>query len=451
MALNIAAAIERIKSDVSSWLTPEAIQNVCQAVGHTWRQRILDPVTTIHLFLLQILNGDAACAHVPRLGEVDCTGEAYGQARSRLPLSVIRRLLALVTDSLPVSCSDEGRWHGHRTFLIDGSNTSMPDTPALQQRYGQPGAQAPGCGFPVMHLMAMFQAATGFLMSIASAPYRTHDMSQVEQTHPDLKEGDVLVGDRGLCSFVHLALLSVRGVFGLFRTHQQQIVNFRQGRRSASRKTRKRGEKGLPTSKWLKRLGKRDQLVEYIKPKECPKWMTAEEYATISEKVVVRELRYSIAIPGRRTKEITLSTTLVDPQTYPAAELAKLYGRRWEIETNFDHLKTTLKMDVLHCKTVEGVEKELTMYALVYNLIRLVMLTASKRQKVPVERISFVEAARWLSQAMRGEAPLKLRVNPHRPDRAEPRVKKRRAKPYDLMNKPREELRKRLKNKAKAA
>ena len=451
MALNIAAAIERIKSDVCSWLTPGAIQDVCRAVGHKWRQRILDPVTTIHLFLLQILNGNAACAHVPRLGEVDCTGEAYGQARSRMPLSVIRRLLARVTDSLPVTCSDEGRWHGHRTFLIDGSNTSMPDTPALQRKYGQPGAQAAGCGFPVMHLMAMFQAATGFLMSIASAPYRTHDMSQVEQTHPDLEEGDVLVGDRGLCSFVHLALLSVRGVFGLFRTHQQQIVNFRQGRRSTSRKTRKRGEKGLPTSKWLKRLGKRDQLVEYIKPKECPKWMTAKEYATISEKVVVRELRYSIAIPGRRTKEITLSTTLVDPQTYPAAELAKLYGRRWEIETNFDHLKTTLKMDILHCKTVEGVEKELTMYALVYNLIRLVMLQASKRQEVPVERISFVDAARWLSQAMRKETPLKLRVNPHRPDRVEPRAKKRRAKPYDLMNKPRAELNKRLKNKAKTA
>jgi len=451
MALSIAAAIARIKSEVGAWLAPEAIYKLCQAVDYNWRKRVLDPVTTIHLFLLQILNGNSACAHVPRLGDVPCTGEAYGQARSRIPLAVFRGLLKLITDCLPVSSCDEGRWHGHRTFLIDGSSVSMPDTPALQRKYGQPGAQAPGCGFPVMHLMAMFQAATGFLMSIVSAPYRTHDMSQVGGAHAELQEGDILVGDRGLCSFVHLALLSIRGVFGLFRTHQQQIVNFRSGRRSASRQTRKRGEKGLPSSKWLKRLGKRDQLVEYSRPRERPKWLTAEEYAALPEKVVVRELRYSITVPGRRTREITLSTTLVDPKKYPVAELAKLYARRWEIETNLKHMKTTLRMDVLHCKTVDGVEKELTMYALVYNLIRLVMLQASQQQQVPIERISFVDAARWLAQAMCGEPPLKLRVNPARPNRVEPRAVKRRAKPHDLLKTPRAELQKRLKNKAKCA
>jgi hypothetical protein len=451
MAFSIAAAIERIKAGVGQWLTSEAIHDLCKAAGHEWRERLLDPVTTIHLFVLQILHGNTACTHVPRLANLKCTGEAYGQARSRLPLAVLRGLLTLITDRLPISTSDQGRWHGHRTFLLDGSTASMPDTPALQKKYGQPGAQAPGCGFPVMHLMAVFQATTGFLIKIASAPWRTHDMSQVERMHPDLQAGDVLVGDRGLCSFVHLVLLSVRSVFGVFRTHQQQIVNFRPGRRSASRKTRKRGEKKLPTSKWLKRLGRKDQLVEYVKPKTRPKWMSAEDYAKIAERLVVRELRYAIAIPGYRTKQITLTTTLLDPEQYPAADLAELYGQRWQVETNFKHVKTTLKMDVLHCKTVEGVEKELTMYALVYNLIRLVMLEASRRQSVTVQRISFVDAARWLAQAMDEEIPLKVRVNPHRPHRVEPRVTKRRAKPYDLLNRPRQELRKRLFSKKKAA
>lgn len=454
MAISIADAIARIKAGVGNWITPDSIRQLCGDLGYQWRDRVLDPVTTIHLFVLQILHGNAACAHVPRLGHVDCTGEAYGQARGRIPLAVYRGLLARITERLPVASAGEGRWRGHRTFLLDGSSTSMPDTPALQAKFGQPAAQAPGCGFPLMHLMALFQAATGFLVSIAPGPYRTHDMSQATQTHTALEANDILVGDRGLSSFVHLAMLGIRGVFGLFRTHQQQIVSFRPGRRYATRQTRKRGEKGLPTSKWLKRLGKHDQLVEYVKPRERPKWMTAEDYAALPETIQVRELRYSITIPGCRTRQVTLSTTLLDAEKYPAAELAALYGRRWEIETNFDHLKTTLKMDVLHCKTVEGVEKELTMYALVYNLIRLVMLEASRRQEVPVERISFADATRWLAQAMQctpRTLPLKLRVNPNRPYRVEPRARKRRPKEYDLLNKPRSKLRKLLKNKGKAA
>jgi Transposase DDE domain len=451
MALSIAAAIARIKSGIGEWLTPDSIRQLCRDLGYQWRERILDPVTTVHLFVLQILHGNAACAHVPRLGDVDCTGEAYGQARSRIPLAVFQRLLLHIVERLPTSSAGEGRWRGHRTFLLDGSNTSMSDTPALQKKFGQPGAQAPGCGFPLMHLMALFQASTGFLVSIVSAPYRTHDMTQATQVHSSLEANDILVGDRGLSSFVHLALLGVRGVFGLFRTHHQQIVSFRKGRRCASRKTRKQGEKGLPTSKWVKRLGKHDQLVDYVKPRERPKWMTAEDYAALPDSIRVREVRYSIAIPGRRTQQVTLTTTLLDAAQYPAAELAKLYGRRWEIETNLNHLKTTLRMDVLHCKTVDGVEKELTMYALVYNLIRLVMLEASQRQEVPVERISFADAARWLCQALCGEPPLKLRVNPHRPNRVEPRARKRRPKEYDLLNKPRKEMQKLLKNKGKTA
>ena len=91
------------------------------------------------------------------------------------------------------------------------------------------------------------------------------------------------------------------------------------------------------------------------------------------------------------------------------------------------------------------------MYALIYNLIRLVMLEAARRQAVPVERISFVDAARWLCQALAGSPILKLRVNPDRPGRGEPRAKKRRPKAYDLLNTPRRTLQEHLKKKAKSA
>jgi Transposase DDE domain len=452
MARSILAAVQQIKSDVARFLSPRLIRQVCQAVGHVWRQRILDPVTTVHLFVLQILHGNTACPHVPRLGAVACTGEAYCQARQRLPLRVLRYLLRALSHFLGGSTMlDDGRWHGHRTFLVDGSSASMPDTPALQKAFGQPGAQKPGCGFPVMHLLALFHATTGFLLNVLTAPLRTHDMSRVGDVHPDLQAGDVLVGDRGFCSFAHLALLAARGIFGVFRVHQKQIVSFRPHRRAASKRSRKRKQRGLPSSRWLKRLGRHDQLVQYLKPKKGPTWLTHEAFAALPKMLTVRELRFRIAERGRRTRVITLATTLLDSERYPKADLAELYAQRWQIETNFRHLKQTLRMDVLHCKTVEGVHKELTMYALVYNLVRLVMLEAAQRQRVPVERISFVDAVRWLADAAHGTTELHLRLVPDRPGRFEPRAVKRRPKEYPRLNKPRHVLRKQLLRKRDAA
>lgn len=456
MVRSILAAIEQIKSEVAHWLTADSILEVCHAVHHVWRDRVLDPVATVHLFILQVLHGNTACAHVPRLGALDCSAGAYCQARGRLPRSVLEGVLKNVATSLPVrgEQAQEGRWHGHRTFLLDGSSVSMPDTPDLQKEFGQPGAQKKGCGFPVMHLLAMFDAATGFLIRMVSSPLRTHDMSQIPHVHPDLSKGDVLVGDRGFSSFVHLALLKTRGILGLFRVHQKQIVSFRPHRLSSSqakrrckakgRRGRIQGPKGRPTSRWVRRLGKHDQLVEYVKPKKAPDWLEEAEHAKLPDVLLVREVRYTIPERGRRTRCITLATTLIDAQKYSAADLAELYGQRWQIELNFRHLKQTLRMDVLRCKSVEGVRKELLVYALVYNLVRLVMLKAAQEQGVPVERISFVDAVRWLASALDQVPVLRLRTNPYRPGRWEPRAVKRRPKEYDRLNKPRKVLRKLL-------
>jgi hypothetical protein len=293
-------------------------------------------------------------------------------------------------------------------------------------------------------VLALFHAATGLLIRVVAAPLRTHDMSQIGRLHPELAAGDVLIGDRAFCSFAHLALLAARQVFGVFRVHQKQIVDFRPHRKAASARSRQRGEKGLPASRWLMRLGRHDQLVVYDKPQNRPSWLTVEAFAQLPLTLVVRELRYTIHRRGYRTREVTLATTLFDPELYPATEVAELYGQRWQVETNLRHLKQTLRMDVLRCQTVEGVQKELAVYALVYNLVRLVMLKAADQQRVPVERISFVDAVRWLAAAVAGDAPLKLRVNPDRPDRVEPRVVKRRPKGYSRMIRPRAVLRKRL-------
>ncbi len=179
--------------------------------------------------------------------------------------------------------------------------------------------------------------------------------------------------------------------------------------------------------------------------------MSEADYAALPESVVVRELRFRVTEPGRRTREITLVTTLTDAQRYSARSLAKLYERRWRVEVDLRHLKQTLGLEVLRCQTVPGVIKELLVFAAVYNLVCAVQRAAARRQGVEPERISFVDALRWLREARPGDALPRLKVNPRRPGRAEPRVRKRRPKQYALMKRPRAELRQALCKKRPAA
>jgi hypothetical protein len=449
MAYTIPKIVAHFKTDVAKVLSGDVILKVCARLGHVWRSRIFDPVTTVHVFLLQILHGNTACTHLPHLAGLFFTATAYCEARKRLPLSVFAVLLQRVCGSLYPELETSSRWRGHRTWAVDGSSFSMSDTPELQAHFGQPSAQAKGCGFPVAHLLALFHAGTGLLLSVLASPMRTHDMKHAACMHPEMQEGDILVADRGLCSFAHMALLFMRKMHAVFRCHQKQIVNFRVGRKHVQRG--QKGQKGRPHSRYLRRLGRLDQLVEYTKPKSKPTWMDDESYAALPDTLTVREVRYRTRQRGHRTRVITLVTTLLDANAYPAADLAELYLSRWQIEVNFRHLKTTMGMEVLHTKSVENVLKELCMFAIAYNLVRLVMLEASRSQKVPLERISFVDALRWLRDTPAWKLLTRLVVNPLRPDRLEPRVLKRRMKEYNLMNKPRHKLRKDLSHKKLAA
>jgi hypothetical protein len=293
--------------------------------------------------------------------------------------------------------------------------------------------------------MALFHAGTGMVLEVLAAPLRTHDMSQVVALHPALQPGDVLVAGRGFCSYAHIALLVQGGVHIVFRVHQKLIVDFTPGRPHVSpMQANREGQQGKPRSRWCARLGACDQLVEWLKPLDGPDGMDEAQFAQLPDGLTVRELRYQVQRQGFRVQTITLVTTLVHAKLYDVEALSELYFTRWGIETNLAHLKTTMGLDVLKCKTVDGVLKELIVFALTYNLVRLVMGHAARRQHVAIERISFIDAARWLAAARDDASLPNLVVNPHRPYRYKPRVRKRRPKQYLLMKNARQELRKSL-------
>jgi hypothetical protein len=268
----------------------------------------------------------------------------------------------------------------------------------------------------VAHILGLFHAGTGVLLKLVVAPLLTHDLAHVQAVHPSLQPGDVLVADRGLCSYAHLALLAQAGLHAVLRVGARQIVDFTPGRPFVKPSVRRTpAVKGIPRSRWLAALGVHDQLVAWLKPQTCPSWLTRETLAALPEALILREVRYGIGRPGFRTRQVTLVTTLLDAETYRVADLADLYRRRWQVESSLAHLKTTMQMDVLHCKTVPGVLKELTVFAIVYNLVRMIMCRAATLQCIGVERISFVDALRWLG-APGTRVPLgALIVHPVRP------------------------------------
>jgi Transposase DDE domain len=443
MPPRILPILRRLRQDQSAHLAPEAIEDACRKRGYTWRRRRLGPVTTIYLFLLQILHGNTSCQHVVHFGEWTFTDSAYCQARKRLPLSVYYYLLEQTAAAVRRATAAECRWFGHRVWVVDGSSFSMPDTPALQAAFGQPTNQRPGCGFPVAKWLALFDVGTGMLLRSSTAPLRSHEMSSCAAISDDLEPGDIVMGDRGLSSYAHLAILVARGLHGLLRVHQKQIVDFMPGRpRAESREFDSAA--GLPHSRWVRAQGDADQIVVWYKPKSKPTWMSAEAYAALPAEITVRELRYRVESPGFRVGEVTVVTTVLDAEVYPAEEVARLYFRRWLVEVNFKHIKITMKMDVLNCETVEGVLKELAMFALVYNLVRSVTTESARAQGVAAERISVVDTIRWLIGTEGGGDVTVLVVNPVRPGRVEPRVVKRRPKQYYRMTEPRAVLRKKL-------
>jgi len=455
---SVSGTLQRIKEDLEPFLPDESILSACREAGHRWRERELGPVRTVHLFILQVLNFNTAMTHLRHLAKAAVAAPAYCKARMRLPLEVFQALLAQSSRAMLDACPPpDSLWCGLRAYLVDGSSTIAPDTPDSQKTFGQPEGCKQGCGFPVPKLLGLFDAFSGLMLQALGFALYTHEQSKVWMLHPLLKAGDLLVGDRGFCSFVHLVMLYSRRVQGLFRIHQRQIVDFRPRRRHrrnyCKRDRRAKGkakDKPMPRSRYVRRLGKHDQVVEWFKGNR-PQWMDEQQFAALPDSLLVRELRFVLPSKGQRTLCVTIATTLLDPRLYPKQKIAELYGVRWRAETHFAELKTTLKMRKVKSQTSQGVLKELTVYALVYNLVHRVMVKAAEAQGVEPHRISFVDAVRWLLDAAPGEPLAQLLVVPHRPDRHEPRVVKDRQDTYTKMTRPRSELRTALKNQEKIA
>jgi hypothetical protein len=441
---SITRLLPRIKDDLDALIDSTLVEDFCRQLGHRFRRRRLDPTTTLRLWLRQALAGNTACTHLRHLADLPASVSAYAQARQRLPAGLLQRLLGQTAAGAdPAVLGDAARWHGHRTLLLDGTGCSMPDTPALADRYGYPANQPAGCAFPVAHLLALFEAEGGLLLELIDAPGATHDMALTQAAHAHLRPGDVLVGDRGLCAYTHLALLAGRGCHGLFRAHPSQRVDFTPGRPCAAQRP-KADRAGRPTSRFVRRLGHRDQLVEYSKPKDKPAWLDQSLWEQLPPTLLVRELRYRVSRRGFRSAEVTLVTTLTDARRYHKTDLAGLYRQRWEVETHLRELKQTLGLDVLKTKSPAMVRKEMLILAVVYNLVRALMGRAAVAQAAPLRRVSFSDALRHLA-ATGGLVPrIVLLLNPDRRDRLEPRVVKRRPNPCAYMTRPRDQLRRKL-------
>ena len=459
---SIASAVDRIKHDPNQFIPESIITDACERCGHHWRERALGPVVTVRLMILQVLWGNLSCRGLVRVAGLRASAMAYCKARGRLPLDVLGWVMLAIHREAVKRCDEHAALPSSRRHcrplrnfrgkvaLIDGSGVSMPDTPALQRAFGQPGRARPGCGFPVMHTLWLFDAATGLLLDLVASRWNTHDLADAAKLHPAMKRGDLLVGDRAFCSYAHIALLLQANLEALVRAHQRLIIDFTPGR--LPRHQRPKGQRrGVTHSTQLEKLGKRDQLVRWDKPPASsrPSWMSAQAYDQLPGSIRVRELQYDITRPGFRTQRVTLVTTLHDADAasgFPADDLAEMYNIRWRIETDLKHLKQTMKMDVLRCKTVDGVMKELWSYAIAYNLVRLLMLDAAQRQKVPPDRISFIDALdvmRHFADPASHQAT-RLKVNPIRPGRHEPRRIKRPKDHYTYLTQPRNELKKTL-------
>jgi len=411
------------------------------------RRRLYPQGLTFWAFLSQVLSPESPCRETvrkvqawyairrqPRPGSGTA---AYCRARSRLSRDTLLSIHRHTAEELQRRVSHEQLWCGRHVQVIDGTGVSMPDTPKNQRAFPQPSNQKKGCGFPVAKLVGCFCLASGALLHWAEGTQHVHERKLFRKLFDFFRPDDIALTDRGFCSYVDIALLLRAGVDTVMRLHQARPSDLRKG----------------------KRLGPNDRLVTWQKPKQRPRGGSAADWRRVPDTLTLRLVYVSVAVPGWRTQSLVVVTTLTDPIRYSAADIAKLYLRRWAVELFFRDIKMTLGMDVLRCQTPAMVRKEIAMHAIAYNLIRGLMQQAAALYHVPIERLSFKGSVDTLRQwaatlnAASGQPREQARlfnqllqilaedIVPLRPDRAEPRVRKRRPKAYPLMTHPRRDYR----------
>lgn len=420
MAGHLRSALTHVKAQVCSRLPVDLdVDQLAAEVGHTWRERELTPAVTVRLFLLQVLSGNVAITALRHIAQMTVTASSYCEARARLPLALFAELF----DAVSRQVADATRinhdadvatlLNGRRVLLGDATTFSTPDTPELREHFGYPPGQRDGCGFPVAKLLGVIDALTGAVVTALGCPLFTHEAREMLSLHPLLKKGDILVADRAFCSYAQIALLLRGGVDVVMRLHQRRAVQ------------------------WA-----RDSLVTWTRPQKRPHWMSEALWSSLPAELTIRIVRYTVPRKRCRTRVVYVATTLFDPLAYPPETIMRLYGHRWNIETCFNQLKTHAKMNTLKSQSVEGVIKELIMYLIVWNLVRMTMAKFAQRAGVSVWRVSFIDTVRFLCVLLTtpptGE--VRLLINPDRPGRWEPRKLKRRMKKYALLKEPRQNL-----------
>ena len=442
-AFRRAVAVARAQGDLYfAGLLPE--DRIIESFGKArwlWQGWVYSPAVTVWVFLSQCLSADHSCRDaVARLigwrvaqGQSPCSAQtgAFCTARDSLPEETCSRLARETGHQVDEEAPREWRWFGHRVLDVDGSTIDMADTPANQVEYPQLAEQARGCGFPIARIVVVFSLAVGTVLDAVISKYQgkqTGENSLFRSLHGVLRVDDVVLADRYFSGWFDIALVKQRGAHSVVHKHQLRATDFRTGQR----------------------LGKDDHLVQWTKPQR-PTWMSAKEYATLPEKLTLREVRVHVTQKGFRTKVLVVVTTLLDATKYPAREIAALYRRRWQAELNLRSLKIVLQMDHLRCKTPHRVRNEFYMHLIAYNLIRRVMALAAARAGVEPWTVSFkgalqtlqnllpllgtnVTSATWCETLLDSVA---THVVGDRPDRFEPRLKKRRPKPYKLLREPR--------------
>jgi hypothetical protein len=421
-------------SFLPTWLLAQADD------GPNSREHIYSVRRTFFGFLYQVLNPDCPCREVVRQVQslfalvsqrrVSQDSGAYCLARGRLPFEILARLRCAVAAHAGKA---EELWNGFRVKVIDGTGISMPDTRKNQHAYPQSGEQKPGCGFPFMKVVGIFSLSTGALLDYARGNKHQHELRLLHRLLDVFKPGDLALADRGFSCYTLLALLWRKKVPALFRLHHARSADLRRG----------------------KRLGKHDRLVVWHKPQNWERrYLSQALWRGLAPELSVRILRYALRRPGFRTRSLTLVTTLLDPELYSAEQLALLYARRWQIELWFRDLKTSMGMEVLRCQSPKMVHKELEMFFIAYNLIRCLMLQASRQYQVDLQRLSFkgsVDSTRQFAVALAQARSRKKQKEvigrllqtiaadsvPDRPGRREPRAVKRRPKPCAWLTKPR--------------
>jgi hypothetical protein len=414
--------------------------------GPNSRERVYSLPRIFWGWLWQMLNHNAPCREVVRQVQalsslhggpaVDEATGGYCQARTRLPQSILEKALQASARTAAQRAPALAGLRGRSLKVVDGSSLRLADTPANQKCFPQPANQKRGCGFPVMKLVVLFCLTSGALLARATGTLWDSEARLFHRLLATLQPGDIVIGDRGFGNFVILALLASTGVDLLARVPtNSRRVDFRRGRR----------------------LGRWDQVVVWHKGPQQGRWLSSSEWAALPEQVSVRIVRLQVRQAGFRTHELTLATTLLDAQLYPAAELLAAYARHWRLELCFDDLKTSLGLETLKCLSPALAEKELLAGLIAHNLLRCVMAEAAQTHAVPLARISFkgaLDALRQfnhaLGQARSGRQRKKLwgallltlarDLVPERPGRREPRAVKRRPK-YPLLTHPRQQQR----------